>query len=915
MKLSLLTGRDAVDLAQSPAIQSKWKALHAACPWATACQHPDFVLPWYQLYQERFLPVLVLAESASGELQGLLTLARSPGSGAMTGAGERQAEYHAWLAAPDAGDDFIRAAIPALRAAFPGLALRLRYLPPGIPLGWTVERAGCARHCTLHTHRRPVMHVDAAAMARQRSKKNHRQNFNRLQRMGVVAFEKVCGHERFAAVLDDICAQYDFRQGALHHQMPFHADPLKKPFYLELDKRGLLHTSLLTVDGEVAAAHVGLLSIGRAVHLGINTHAPAFAAHSPGNLLLAMLGVRLAEDAMPVLDLTPGGDGYKEHFATGHDLVFELTAYASARQRLKMELLAGAARALKTGLQAVGYRPARVRAALLALKQTSLTRLRSAACRLLPGSRVRALRCPVGGDARQPGDTGVSKNCLDDAMKFDARSATLTYWQFLRLAMDRMERSNDLYSLVRDGKLLVFCWLAMGGGAIFPHELQLLASQPGGTVLLFGLYVHPELAKRECVRGFIQQILYDLQRQGVDRQLHVQCRLSAELQQVFEDSGFTDVSGKPPRLPLRTPDTARPGALGLAPEAAHDGAVVYLHEVPSFIEAELVRLYGSLHASLPFFEIFRSMEGVSSYVAWRDGRPASIFLFSLRGRCIEVLNEMIEVDHDELERFTHYVFRQFGDIDIIHFKAVTTGPGGLGFPLQRYRSKETYVIALPGTPEEYSASIGKATRASIQKQANRVRREFPTFGSEFRTGDQIDESELREIMRLSEAKINAGHVKVAHDATRITALATKCGFVHVLLIDGRVCAGSVNYQVGRGYFGELIGYDRRYEKFGVGKLCLYQAICESIARGGQRFYLGGGMFDYKLHLLARPLSMDALKIYRSRWKMLVHPQHAAGAVLGAEVRRWKNLLHRHQETMLARLVFDCFYFLKNWSWR
>ncbi|RZA35832.1 MAG: hypothetical protein EOP92_08550, partial [Lysobacteraceae bacterium] len=72
MKLSLLTGREAVELAQSPAFQAKWKRLYASCIWATGFQHPDFVLPWYALYQERFLPVIVLAESAGGELQGLL---------------------------------------------------------------------------------------------------------------------------------------------------------------------------------------------------------------------------------------------------------------------------------------------------------------------------------------------------------------------------------------------------------------------------------------------------------------------------------------------------------------------------------------------------------------------------------------------------------------------------------------------------------------------------------------------------------------------------------------------------------------------------------------------------------------------------------------------------------------------------
>ncbi|MGI4719752.1 MAG: GNAT family N-acetyltransferase [Janthinobacterium lividum] len=358
MELRVSSGEEVHDLARCAQFRADWLALYEACAWATACQHPDFVLPWYLLYGERFQPVVVLARSRDGALQGLLTLALDA-HGALSAAGGPQAEYHAWLAgSADAGNVFIARAIPALRAAYPGADLRLRYLPPGIPLDWMHDVGGGARHCVLRPHRRPVMRIDPEAMGRQRSKKNHRQNFNRLRRMGEVVFEKVERTARFAEVFEDICIQYDLRQDALYRQSPFQSDPMKKPFFLELHRRGLLHASLLTVGGEVAASHVGLLSAGRALHLGINTHATAFAAHSPGNLLLAMLGVHLAEEALPLLDLTPGGDEYKEHFANGHDLAFELVAYAGAVRRARGEAIALAAHCVKAGLRRAGYRPA-----------------------------------------------------------------------------------------------------------------------------------------------------------------------------------------------------------------------------------------------------------------------------------------------------------------------------------------------------------------------------------------------------------------------------------------------------------------------------------------------------------------------------------------------------------------------------
>ena len=337
----------------------------------------------------------------------------------------------------------------------------------------------------------------------------------------------------------------------------------------------------------------------------------------------------------------------------------------------------------------------------------------------------------------------------------------------------------------------------------------------------------------------------------------------------------------------------------------------YRNEIPSFIAEELVNLYQTLHSSLPFFETFRTLAHISCYVSRRSGCPSSIFLFVFRGRRIDVLNEMIEVTKQELEQFTRYIFVKFPQVDIISFKALKTSTSGFHYPVQKYGSKETYYIALPETPDEYTASIGKSTRASILSRNNQVRRTFPSFRSEFRTGSDIDETELQVIMKLSEAKINANGHRLTHDVEKITALAKKCGFVNVLMIEGRVCAGSINYQIGSNYFGEVIAYDSRYDKFGLGKLCAYQTIRESIARGGRRFYLGGGVFDFKQSLLGKPLSMDELTIYRSRRAMLLNPHNAAATVLAGHVRRWKKVLHEHQKNILARSVFNCFYFFKS----
>lgn len=337
----------------------------------------------------------------------------------------------------------------------------------------------------------------------------------------------------------------------------------------------------------------------------------------------------------------------------------------------------------------------------------------------------------------------------------------------------------------------------------------------------------------------------------------------------------------------------------------------YVHNIPPFIESGLISLYGTLHSSLSFFKVFRPTEDISCYVARRDQVPIAIILFCCKEKRIEVLNEMIEIDQQEIYRFTQYVFKEFPGIDIVNFKAVKTTTHRFGFLLQQYNAKDTYMIALPDTAQEYTASIGKSTRTSIRYQTNSVLRNYPSFRAEFYVNEDVDEQNIRRIIEFSENRISASTYKFKHDAERIIRLAKLCGFVTVLLIDGNVCAGSINYQVGGSYFGEVVGHDPAYEKYGLGKLVLYRAICESIQRGGKKFYLGGGMFDFKVRMMGTQINMDELKIYRSYGKFVLHFGTAARTTVDAHLRQVKQLVHRHKKKFLGQLAFKVFYLLRS----
>lgn len=544
MNTVIFTGSAALDYIDSDEFLLKWKALHDACPWATACQHPDFVIPWYKLYQARFVPVVVLAQGHDDSLTGLLTLALHRGEKKMTGAGERQAEYQGWLAAADIANEFMHNATQKIRATFGGVNLYLKYLPAGIPLDWINHAPELKKVCALRSHRRPIMKIDEAAMARQRNKKNFRQNYNRLKRIGTVHFERVTTHEHFIKVIDEICVQYDLRQGVLHHNMPFSNDPSKKLFYMELHKRGLLHTTVLTVGGAIAASHSGLISNEHALHVGITTHAPVFAAHSPGNLLLATLGVHLAQEKISLLDLTPGGDGYKENFATEHDTVFELTIYSDAVSRMKIESLQNVRQLVKTALSSAGYRGADALAAL--------TKLDTFRCALLARLLMRAQHPPKSRnneDRQKPehgaiaGDLMISKNCLNDVIKFAPLGTSGSGWTVLRNVVERMERANHFYSLASESKLLISCWTRIGSSDLETRRLMQDDTPADDGVAIFDLHVHRQYIDRELVEQFILQLLDDLNSTGSATALYYSGQLDAGLRPIMEKCLLNHASG------------------------------------------------------------------------------------------------------------------------------------------------------------------------------------------------------------------------------------------------------------------------------------------------------------------------------------------------------------------------------------
>jgi CelD/BcsL family acetyltransferase involved in cellulose biosynthesis len=481
MNIEILQGIPADDLIAGDAFRAEWSDLLARCPWATAFQSPGFVLTWYRSYGVRFRPVLVLSRDAAGRLDGLLPLALSTDGKKLVVAGGWHAEYHAWICPPESGDAFPAEAFQALRRAFPHHDVHFQYLPPNTPVAW-VEGGHFANTCLLKSHRRPLMQFgDGEEVSKSLSKSSNKSRLKKMEKLGKISFERITDAAELEKVFDEIIRHHDARHMAVRGSAPFSNDPLKKTFHLNMmTAPGLLHATVLKVGDQVVAAHLGAAT-GKELQLGLIAHNPWFANYSPGKFLIHFLCRLLHQEGFQQLDLTAGGDPYKERFANAWDTVHTLTVFPTANQRRMASVQHGLAAAAKRSLAALHVKPGRAR--LLAHKlahpgPTAGTALRHARNWLGSSQEVRVYSIPVADitpHAATPDP--VRRDALEDLLAYRPVNGSPNLQEFLSDVISRIEDGQHAYTHATDGALRHAAWLAER-----PSEEAVARALPGFTL-------------------------------------------------------------------------------------------------------------------------------------------------------------------------------------------------------------------------------------------------------------------------------------------------------------------------------------------------------------------------------------------------------------------------------------------------
>ncbi len=473
---------------------------------------------WYKIYCEQYIPVVLITRDQNGILNGLLTLAISTIDGQLVVAGGCQAEYHCWICTPEIANEFAMRAIRAVRSAFPLSKLTFRYLPPGTPTTW-LENPEFNAICSLDAHRRPLIQLGAKRLAENALFRNKtiKNQLNRLNKKGPPEFKLIRNPIEFEELFPIIISFYDHRQAAIHGVPPFLSDVLKRKFYSTMMQQNpnLLHVTVLKAGKQIIAAHLGI-SGKSTLHLGITALNPVLARLSPSTLHLHFLITMLKDENFDVLDLTPGGDIYKERFANTFEDAHVLTVFPSVRYRTQEVIKDGFFRNAKKMLSAIGVAPERTKSLKTQLKATGI--------RLASGSFIKKAIRWICGDHEirvyafdiSTGHIGtkadsINCNSLDDLLAYTPpHKKSIARKEFLSVSLRRLGDGERVYTYVENGRLLNYGWLIERQEKSFISEVKQEFFFPPNSACLYDFYTSPNARCRGLYTMSLQKMLKDI---------------------------------------------------------------------------------------------------------------------------------------------------------------------------------------------------------------------------------------------------------------------------------------------------------------------------------------------------------------------------------------------------------------------
>jgi len=330
LNIKIIEGRKAFDLLKEKSFISRWTTLAASQKSATVHQEHPFVSTWYHQYQNKFQPVFILGFDNNSEIIGILALAQNLESQEITHAGAWQAEYKGWICHESIIETFPVQALISLKNHFNLNVWNWGWTPPKLNTDWLSSKALKKENINIiYTEEdSPLMALlNEERLNKIKKNKSTKNQINRYIKRGGFFIERITSKEKAEQVFDILVKQSDFRHLAIHNEAPFGNDSNKKPFHINrLEFKDSNHFTVLWSNNKPIAFNFGECN-KETVFLGLTSYDPTESKNSPGKIFLIKLAEFIKEEGYKYLDLTPGGDSYKDSFSNSTQKLHETTIY------------------------------------------------------------------------------------------------------------------------------------------------------------------------------------------------------------------------------------------------------------------------------------------------------------------------------------------------------------------------------------------------------------------------------------------------------------------------------------------------------------------------------------------------------------------------------------------------------------
>lgn len=503
MNLKLLKQNETLEIIKDREFVSKWKAIANNSEEFTLIQEPDLVISWYEAYESHYTPVMVVAyDNKMGEVIGILPLAHSIEEGILSHAAAEQAEYNGWVCLKDYEEDFLIESLVLLRDEFDLTKWDWGWMPPQANTEWLNSEKLKAHgiHVNVNTCESPIYDLqDKERIAKIKKSKSTKSKINRLKRSGELKMERITELSRAKEVFPELKKISNFRNLAVYDNMPFSTDDsCKEKWHLNhLDGSQSVHFTVLWQGDELLASNFGFCSEDTVI-IGLFTYNPVQGSHSPGNVFLIELLDFIEQEGFRYLDLSPGGDPYKERFSNRHNTLTKPVFSFNSTAKLKNNVMTFIKNKVK---EKYSYR--------------DIVNFKSRAERKLSEVTHAFEENTLFHFSNE--EKNISKSNLfkqqkyDDLLLYHSKKGKKKHSEFIFSALKNFERGDVLYSRVENNVLVFSAWVSCSAKKHWNKKIDELTSSVENAVLIYDVYseagsINPVLINEFSSAVFVQHI-------------------------------------------------------------------------------------------------------------------------------------------------------------------------------------------------------------------------------------------------------------------------------------------------------------------------------------------------------------------------------------------------------------------------